>query len=542
MFPQQYRNHVISPIKQGGVVLTASISILVSLFLYSIYDVSFLTTDSAQYISVAKNILLGNGFSTDLVYYEQHYQIGGLPVPQTVFPPGYSLLIAMPIALGINPVAASFLVNSVSFFLIPLLMYRILSVSGFTQGLSLIPPLLWMSMYINWFFVLISVSEVSFVLFVLGSVLCYLEYENRNHDVRFLLLSAAFIGFSFLIRYAGLFFMLAMLLYQLGAMLQTRSLRRMPDFLLYAFLTFLFVVLVFGRNYYYVGYLTGGVKIANPSSLFELIQSFYWAILKLVGVAGTSYWDVIGRYLLLIILLPLLYAIFVVIRRERDFAHGKARIILLSVLMIIVYLSFLVYLAASNDRQYLNERYLMPLLPFVLMLITVLSAFVVRELRNKKMIPVFVYSMILFVLLISQTGRFLQELDWITGRQEYETLTEAMSTPNGNTTYLNYMKENISKEHPLLMPNGQLAGIYLDVPVVGLTQSLFTNRIWTDSEVKKLAKQYQIEHILFLKTPYLRENPANRNKIFFNKLHNGPVPEWIEILYDSDKFSIYKVI
>ena len=537
------KNYIFPAINDKHLFFIVFVAILIILYFYSIYKISFITTDSAQYISVAKNLISGEGLTTSLIYYEQHYQQNELPVPQTVFPPGYSMLLAVPAVLGSNLIEASFLVNLVSFILIPVLIYKILVISEFKKTIATISAVAWLLTSINWEFVLVSLSEIPFVLFILASVFFFIKYENNKSSVKYLILSAVLLGFSFWIRYAGLFLIVAILLYQVLQLLKSRNRHRVRDILVYGTITIIWVTILFARNYYYVGDIAGGVKINNPSSTVELLQSFYWAILKLAGMSGESQWEQIAIYFVVSMIISVLgFSAYTYIIKETDFTLKNKRMILFSVVNIFVYMSFIVYLAANNDRQYLNERYLMPILPFIIMLFVVLSGMTSSNSKNKSYIVLPSFVLVAILLLVLQTRNFSKEMHWIDGRKDYQVASLAMSARIDDRTVLDYFRETISINHPLLMPNGQLTGVFFDIPVVGLTQALFTNRIWTEPEVKELVKQYKIEHILFLKSIYRTENPANQNKILFNSLKNGKVPDWIEPVYDSDKFSIYKVI
>src|SRR5579862_4502143 len=62
--------------------------------------------DCYQYLSMAHNIRTGNGIATSLLHYSENQGLGLIPSPQTVFPPGYSIVIAGLEFLGLDGVAA----------------------------------------------------------------------------------------------------------------------------------------------------------------------------------------------------------------------------------------------------------------------------------------------------------------------------------------------------------------------------------------------------------------------------------------------------
>ena len=90
-----------SPAVLIGIVVLAVVA------LASLFDGSFFQNDSAQYVSMAKNLIAGHGVATSLVWTEEHYRLGGVPVVQTNLPPGYPVLIALVSRLGVEPLRAA---------------------------------------------------------------------------------------------------------------------------------------------------------------------------------------------------------------------------------------------------------------------------------------------------------------------------------------------------------------------------------------------------------------------------------------------------
>src|SRR5205814_613629 len=106
----------------------------------TLYDPSFIDIDGAFFVSAGKNLASGRGFTTSILWHEEQYRLGRMPAPQTVFPPGYPLLIALVSRLGADPPYAAFLVSLVSFAAIPLGVYGILRTAGQTHLGSVAAP------------------------------------------------------------------------------------------------------------------------------------------------------------------------------------------------------------------------------------------------------------------------------------------------------------------------------------------------------------------------------------------------------------------
>lgn len=54
-----------------------------------------MSPDGVQYLSVAQNLLAGEGPATSVVYFDAERSAGVLPAPQVTFPPGYSAAVAL---------------------------------------------------------------------------------------------------------------------------------------------------------------------------------------------------------------------------------------------------------------------------------------------------------------------------------------------------------------------------------------------------------------------------------------------------------------
>jgi len=113
----------------GPAVLIALGSIAIVIFA-SLFDGSFVQNDTAQYVSMAENLMAGQGLATSLVWTAEHHLLGGLPVAQTNMPPGYPMLIALVSQLGVEPLRAALLVSVACFSVIPLVLYQILRAGG----------------------------------------------------------------------------------------------------------------------------------------------------------------------------------------------------------------------------------------------------------------------------------------------------------------------------------------------------------------------------------------------------------------------------
>ena len=124
------------------VAAIAIVGLFVAL-LFFLFDETVLANDFAQTASVASNLLHGNGLATSLIYYDIHYELGSDTVPQTVFPPGYSLLIAPLIYFGVSPGFAGFVICVCAFALTAFLIERAVNEVTLSPGLAAVSAVSW---------------------------------------------------------------------------------------------------------------------------------------------------------------------------------------------------------------------------------------------------------------------------------------------------------------------------------------------------------------------------------------------------------------
>src|SRR5947209_3520835 len=177
--------------------------------------------DDFQYLSVADNLVKGNGAATSILYFDEHYASGTLPAPQTVFPCGYSLAVATVHLTGLPLTYAGLVVSSLSFFaLIPLLLWgcRLLQVgSAATHGILFLV----VASSLSWRYALTSGSEALFTALLVLAAIFLMRAEiaaaARPADGgRHVFLGGVCCGLCFLVRYAGSFLIAAGLAYYLA--------------------------------------------------------------------------------------------------------------------------------------------------------------------------------------------------------------------------------------------------------------------------------------------------------------------------------------
>lgn len=164
---------------------------------------SFILNDGVQYLSTAENWLAGRGFSTHALMYTPHFQ-GVIPAPQTVWPPGYPLFIALTSQLGLSLQHTALVINLMSLIvsagLVLLIMRRfkcshIVAASGAIIFYCTANP---------WSSSMSLASEPLFSMLILAAI--YFQPSDVQGKIWPWIVSGIFIALCILVRYSGVLF------------------------------------------------------------------------------------------------------------------------------------------------------------------------------------------------------------------------------------------------------------------------------------------------------------------------------------------------
>ena len=219
--------------------------------------------DGAQYASMAENMLRGRWAATSLPYYDEHHRLGGLPVPQTVFPPGYPTLVAIVGAAGLPVDRACLLVAVVGHFTGVVALYLVAKEAGHRRWACLSVAATWACFVVDWFNVLQCASEPTFIPLTIAGAWCVLRQRATGRR-RWAFLGGILSGCAFSVRYFGMFFAATLLAREAARAASSRRRGAMLDLLASAIGPTVAIALIFGRNYALLGDVRGGN--ANPAN------------------------------------------------------------------------------------------------------------------------------------------------------------------------------------------------------------------------------------------------------------------------------------
>ena len=164
---------------------------------------SLVVNDGVQYLSTARNWLYGNGFATDALIYTPHFQ-GVFPAPQTVWPPGYSLAVALVAATGLDMPVAALTLNLFAHATAAAVMFLIFRRAGVQRAAAFVFTFLFYIMAMPWSFVSGLITEPVFTTLLLATLLALPNVRSASVDSW--LLCGALLAMCIYVRYSAVFF------------------------------------------------------------------------------------------------------------------------------------------------------------------------------------------------------------------------------------------------------------------------------------------------------------------------------------------------
>lgn len=319
-----------------------------------------LSPDSAQYISGARCLLRGDGFS---------FPAGdGTPIPISLWPPMYSLVLAIPMALGVNEFTAARWLGGILYALNILLVYHLLVRA--TKG-SRYVGLMGASFFLVSKDILLihtwAWSEALFLsLGLSGLYICirYLEDQKRRDYV----FSAGLLAAASLTRYPGLAFLAGasiVLFFFLNSTLK----ERFQKAALFLFMGIFPTILWITRNLIVSGSASNrsfddrGISLQDIKSTLHVMT--LWFIPGRFERAWSLYLTVLGVSCLFLL------AIFWVFRYRKVRSKAVLRDSLaMLVVTAIAYTGIVVFAKAfvKPDFALADPRFLAPILVFIIMI------------------------------------------------------------------------------------------------------------------------------------------------------------------------------
>lgn len=532
------------------------------------YDPLWIARDATEAMSVARHLLDGEGIKTSIIYYEEQYATGQVPAPQTVFPPGYPVLIAAVTSLGVPLPEAAYVIASLCFAVIAILILWMARRLGQPLGVATLLAVCWCGCLQCWNNTWVMMSEMPFILLTLLSLLLFPTGADRR--LRWVFLSGGAAAAAFTIRYAGVFWFITVAGYYGAELIRRRQWTVMKAALTWGSMPMVVLSGLFWRNQALSGEWTGGNPLSGQHSFSFSLWEMYQSIALTLGMAKSRLLAGGGAELLALAAVSS-FLLWLVIHRRAwrvDRAAGigtgvqpspglKTRFLdsgnlptsasalrkpgfetgswtLLSAGYVLITIALLLYL---NTRAPIGmgPRKLLPLLPFALLLLArgMMLVSIDNGRARRQVAPI---ALLLSAALVWGQVNVWTELT--TRPCVTATIAETLQSSVGSQTLREMLAREMTEAAPLLTNEPHYVNDSLERPVLGLPGPDYTDRIWTEEQVRRIVDAYSVRHVTVF--PEILAEATFRPP-FFEQLAAGQVPGWLRLVHGDDQLQLFVV-
>jgi hypothetical protein len=514
-----------------------------------------LFNDSFQYLSVAENSLYGRIGETSLIHWDEDRSFAHIPTPMTNFPIGYPILISGIQSLGITGESAGLIISLASsigsIFLLELLCRRMLLPPRYRAAVLLA----FSSSSATVTFATVVLSEAAFTLSILVGLtltMYVIDWGDRQSEaderkrVAFAIAAGIAFGLSYWFRYAGLFFIVGLLLWISIELVISRPAKfhSKKNIIIVVAISSCLVLIGLLRNQILVGSWRGGNNKYVHHDLSELAHDYAIAAFELIFGPGDVSYDLI-RIIRLLLGLSLLLAsaisIVFLFRAPESVTLRFSRLagspVGLFTILIFTYVVCLAY-AASRTGIDRNFRYFFPIFPPILALG---ALFVYSNTTSDK----------------NSVGWKVWMGSWIASLIFFSILNFSISLSIQNSLNLDSTRSDLDRkigrwpslyalinsktttDDVIMANNGQAIGYFTHRKMVSFIGTKNSRILWTDVVVRENMSRYKAKLLIIHK----RRDEYSSLKIqtaFLHQLSNAQSPGWLRLLAASDTFVVYE--
>jgi len=483
----------------------------------------FISDDGIQYMGAASSFADGQCLCINVAHFDEQVAHGRLPVPLTHFPPGYPLLIAAVHRVSGMPVESAALLLAAAGHLISLTLLWILA----TAVLDASRPIaagacILLALHSDALFYATATStEPLFTALVLLTCLgLSLDLKNDLQKPQFAVLAAGSAGFSYWIRYPGLFLVAGTGLYLAWRLWTNRHSRKSLLWTLAAFASMaLLTNAVMLRNLLLSGSWRGGFDATNaPHTLSLALKGAVKAIFHIVfgerSAARFDFWTV-----LFILSSSALVWITFARNRRPPLPGGSSRTFAWLAILTGLYATAILAATMFTAVGAFSRFYL----PFYPVALAMAAAFCTTCIpasltRNAALLGV-------AVAILATQARSLAIPPGTTG---HESVRQALLS-GGNPNPLNWILKTTGPDDVLFSVHGQAFHYVTKRPVVSIPDPIYTNRTDDEAGLRRLMERYGSRYLVVfpgmneLQVPEQHKNPFLKGLAAADR----PLPAWL---------------
>lgn len=513
------------------------------------------SNDTAQYMSVADNLLDSGRLATTIVMYEvQHKQ--GMPAAQTVWPPGYPAFIALAAkALGVDPAVAIEILNALCHALGVLMLFATLRRVGASGWVAALVAATWAVYFVPINLAVAGTSEAIYVLFVVSMAYALARGLGPPLNSGWLVAAGVALALAYSIRYQALAYGPALGLAVLVAA------RRQGRSWVNAFVQGTICVAPFavtflavsGRNIQLAGTISGlwmPDRAAGPAgeALRGLAQAAGYLAWPLAGGVKQALSESLGLALLVVAALVLiLFGVATAVRSalSRRAARDEARearlgVAILTVGGVVVTLGLLLHLILHTSAAAIEARYFGVLIPAVMIAVGCVLAQADASGDGSRPAPrwphaAFICGLALFGLVT--LSQWSNRLALPSQAEEIRRILEGTNV--GNETLAARVRREASIASPVLSNQSQLAYHVIRKPMLGVPiRRLSIAPEWKPEDIRELARRFGTRYVLVFRAATAGgEGPTNDFLVMMDKAK----PAWLTPVYEDDKVALLRI-
>lgn len=513
-------------------------------------EVELIDPDTIQHMSAAANLLAGNGYASNIVYYDTQYDVGLMPAPQTVWPPGYAWLLAGAEAIGLPPAGVAIGIAILSYGFVALMMRFLARRTGVGSLVATGTALIWLLQTSGWYVVLAVYTEAFFIGATVLSALFLVQWVRQGKSKpAWLFAAGAAATVAILTRYSGVFWPLAVGIWFLLDIVRLRSPRLLLSALAFGALPAVTTIALMFRNFLLTGRLSGGqFETGEPLQWLDALRVTYWVTGPLLG--SNEY---VPTALVAVLILFFIAAAAWAYRQNtpggpRDVQALSRRAALdLSLLYCAVLSAFLFYSALRVSATFLLYRYFLPITPFIYLILAVTADEMLRNASGRargarRALTVLGASVILLPLAGQAWGL---ATDWppMARLPAIEVVQKGLAERvDDQSTVAEVLESAHLAGRPILAHHEHRVALFAGGLIYGLPVQRYSRHIWSVERVRDLVVARGVAFVIFFPPAFDPDDPDNRNRLFFAALSRGESPPWLRPRYLSRRVHLYEVV
>lgn len=538
-----------------GLLAFPMVASIVGLLLWLSSGVLTFQDDAAQYLSTATHLLAGDGLRTSVMYYDSQL-LQAAPAVQTVWPAGLPVLTAAMSALTGLPIARSLLlVVILSHIGTAALLMLAVRLIGLGTWLALACAGFWMMFIPSWLSVSRGLSDPLFQFCGMAAVVaiaCYFQPWQERASVkrgragmRWMLLASLAVMAAVLARYQAVSLIVPLFAAMTIGRFQTQPrLKRLAVGFGVCVAPIGLLALLFLRNFWVTGSLTGGAVSGRGQTLTEVANRIGWVpeslqMLTLIGLILSS------------LLCALLAAVLwmrdtLQVRSIAPRCHPATRAVMVFCLgSYAANVTLLLYLCLTSTAYVIAMRYmgiclLFLLLPLIWCATQWAGEYMVgisgrdgdHTLAEHGLAALIVALTFSQLSLLQPT--YVDRLETAPPNRLHQTLA---AYPVNGEPALMYLKGRRAVRPVLMSTHAHSLSLLTDSTVIGVPVPIYTSRRWAEAEIRNLAYRHRVTYLVAF-----RELDTWVYRDLINKmLDTNRCPDWLEPVVANAKLVIARV-